>query len=196
MKTRNLSIIAVCVALLMTLTSCLSTSGSSSINYKKRAETGTPENSVILVFFYSNNSQMTFSQCDSEYPPDNQELIGPYFVSAPVAPGSRYRLQYVNGSFQSGQTVWYWTNTYSMQVNGFDIKVPDEPGIYYVGYFSGQDSYRQGSPSAITKTGGLLIQRDADPKEQEKECLEEALNVYRGTEWFDVIKQRLGELKK
>ena len=171
MKTRKLYIVAICTVLLMTLTGCLS-SGINTVNYKKRAETGTPENSVIFIGYYSDNAYMTFSQCDSEFPPDNQELEGPYIVSAPVAPGSRYRLQYVNGSYSVGQTVYYWINTYSMQVNGFDIKVPDEPGIYYVGYFSGQDSYRQGSPSAITKTGGLLIQRDADPKEQEKECLD------------------------
>ena len=194
MKTKKIVLVAVSLGLIMTLTSCL-TNSIKQIDYKGRSEIGTPENSVIIIGCYSGNTYMAFSQCDSEYPPDNQEMVGQYVVSAPVAPGSRYRLQSVSGQMRSGQTVWYWDANYSMQVNSFDIKVPNEPGIYYIGYFSGKASYQNGEPVPITKNVGLLLVTNADPEKQEKECLQYALNAYKGTVWYDVIKERIGELK-
>ena len=159
-------------------------------DYKERAAQGTPENSVIFIGFYGNDSTLYWSQCNSEYHPDYQQLEGPYVCSAPVAPGSRYRLEYVSGSMVVGRTTYYWSDVYGMQNNYYDIKIPEEPGIYFFGYFNGQDSFRQGEPVQMS---GLFA--TTNPVKQERECLEFALKKYKGTDWEPVIKQRIEELR-
>lgn len=171
------------------LTGCLSAKVTN-FDYKERATLGTPENSVIFIGFYGNDWQMYWSQCDSEYPPDYQQLEGPYIISAPVAPGSRYRLEWVSGSANYGRVVYYWNDVYPMQYKEFDIKVPEKPGIYYFGYYSGQDSFKEGENVPMT---GLFA--TTNPKKQEIECLQEALRKYKGTEWEPVIQSRLKEVK-
>ena len=158
-------------------------------DYKKKAAEGTPENSVVFVVYYRDNVQMYWSQSDSEYQPDYQQLEGPVFVSAPVAPGSRYRLVYCYGSYVVGNTRVYWNPNYSMQENYFDIKVPDEPGIYYVGAFEGSDSYRYGK-----NINAKSLIKVSDEK-WETMCLKEALKRYKGTAWEPVIKAEIEEVK-
>lgn len=189
MKSKKLALLGAGI-LMLTLTGCFSVKPN--FDYKERAKEGTPENSVILIGYFGCNGQMCYSQCDSEYAPDYQELVGPFIVSAPVAPGSRYRLEYVSGSETVGRTTYYWYNTYPLGYNWFDIKVPDEPGIYYFGYYYGRASYREGEPKAYETT----LFYKPNPVKEERDCLQAALNVYRGTEWEAVIKERIGELKK
>ena len=162
-------------------------------DYKERAAVGTPENSVIFIGYFENNSQMCWSQSNSEYAPDYQSLDGPFIISAPVAPGSRYRLAYVYGSYSSGNTTYFWYNDYKLSTNNYDIKIPDEPGIYYIGYFSGSSTYSEGKfvdakPIIFTPTSNT-------PEKRELACLREALNCYKGTEWEPVIKARMEELE-
>ncbi|MCR4900534.1 MAG: hypothetical protein K5907_06945 [Treponema sp.] len=188
MKVKHLTLAGAALLMLM-FTSCLS-GNVLNFDYKERAQSGTPENSVIFIGFYGYNTLMYWSQCDSEYQPDYQQLDGPFIVSAPVAPGSRYRLEYQYGQVKSGNTITYWSGYRSMQDHYFDIKVPEEPGIYYFGYYNGQDSYRMGEP---VKMSGLFV--TTNPVKQEKECLEYALKKYKGTAWEPVIRERLEELK-
>ena len=174
-------------------TGCFSSS-STNINYKERGTQGTPENSVVFYGFFEYNTVMEWSQSDSEYAPDYQILDTEYIVSAPVAPGSRYRLEYVNGSYSIGNTTYYWNNRYSMQENGFDIKIPDEPGLYFIGYNSGPDSYKMGKIVPLkTTTTGLF---GTTAEKAEMECLQEAYDLYRGTAWAPLIKERIKELQK
>ena len=174
---------------LFLLTGCLSPK-IVNFDYKEKAAQGTPENSVIFIGFYGNNGSMYWSQCNSAYQPDYQQLEGPYIVSAPVAPGSRYRLEYVSGSMTVGRTTYYWNDTYPMQDNSFDIKIPEEPGVYFFGYYNGQNSFQQGVP---VQPAGLFA--TTNPVKQQKECLEAALRIYKGTEWEAAIKEKLEELK-
>lgn len=186
MKKLSIAIAGICLTL---LTSC--TSGKIlNFDYKERAELGTPENSVIFIGFYGNDTSMYWSQCNSEYGPDYQQLEGPYIVSAPVAPGSRYRLEWAGGSINYGRTIVYWNDVYTMQWNYFDIKIPEEPGIYYFGYYSGKESYEQGEPVPMT---GIFA--TTNPVKQERECLEAALKQYKGTDWEPVIRNRMEELR-
>ena len=175
MKLKKLSLVGTGLLLMIMFTSCLSPKVTN-VNYKERATQGTPENSVIFIGFYGNDWEMYWSQCDSEYQPDYQQLEGPYIVSAPVAPGSRYRLVYEYGEIRSSYSVTYWGQRESMQQNAYDIKIPEEPGIYYFGYYSGSSSYQKGEPVPMT---GLFA--TTNPVKQEIECLEAALNVYRKT---------------
>lgn len=186
MKKLLVAIAGICLVL---LTGCAS-GKILNFDYKERAALGTPENSVIFIGFYGNNSTMYWSQCNSEYSPDYQQLEGPYIVSAPVAPGSRYRLEWVSGSVNYGRTVVYWGDVYTMQYNYFDIKIPEEPGIYYFGYYNGKESFEKGEPVPMS---GIFA--TTNPVKQEKECLEAALKQYKGTDWEPVIRNRLEELK-
>ena len=178
---------------LFLFTSCLS-SKVENFNYKERALTGTPENSVIFIGCLENNSLISYSQSNSEYAPDYQTLEGPFVISAPVAPGSRYRLAYVAGSYTVGRTVYYWSENYSMQVNNFDIKIPDEPGIYYFGYYSGNNTFQNGTYTAPSE--GLIKFSTPSDEKREYDCLQMAYDRYRGTAWESVIKERMKELKK
>lgn len=173
-------------------TGCLSQKSNLNFDYTERAALGTPENSVIFIGFYATNYAMSWSQSDSEYPPDYQSLDGPFVISAPVAPGSRYRLSFVSGSYSVGNTTYWWSEYYSMQVNNFDIKIPDEPGIYYFGYYSGSDSYSNGKP--VEAPQSVFTPSTNSPEKRELACLKEALNRYKGTDWEPVIKARMEEL--
>ena len=173
-------------------TSCLSPK-LTNVDYKERATEGSPENSVVFIGYFENNSLTAWSQSNSEYAPDYQKLDGPFVISAPVAPGSRYRMAYVSGSYQVGNTIYTWSETYSMQETGLDIKIPDEPGLYYFGYYSGSDSYRTNS-FVPASTGLFQLASAATPEKRELTCLRQALQFYKGTEWEAVIKARMEEL--
>lgn len=178
--------------ILFLLTSCASSKGLQNFDYQKRAKTGTPDNSVIFIGYYANNTAMSWSQCNSTYAPDYLTIDGPFVISAPVEPGSKYRLAYVSGSYTNGKTHEYWTEQYSMQNIDFDIEIPDEPGLYYFGYFSGQDSYNNRKP---TPAEPGTFKGSATPEKRELYCLKQALKLYKGTEWEAVIKARMEELK-
>ena len=184
MKKLLLVLAGACVIL---FTSCLSAKVRN-FDYKERAEMGTPENSVIFIGYYQNNSEMHWSQSDSEYAPDFQKLEAPYIISAPVAPGSRYRLVYCYGQYRTGQYITYWNPTYSLQENYFDIKIPDEPGIYFFGYYNGGGSVTNGKNVEQTGLFSSTVEK------AELYCLKEALKVYKGTAWEPVIKARIEEL--
>jgi hypothetical protein len=190
MKVKKLTLLGAGILLVALFTSCMSPK-IINFDYKERALEGTPENSVIFIGFYGNNLQMYWSQCDSEYPPDYQKLEGPYIVSAPVAPGSRYRLAFDYGEIRSSYSVTYWGSQKYMQENQYDIKIPDEPGIYYFGYNSGADTWRYQKPMPMV---GLFATKD--PAKQEIECLEAALRLYKKTAWEPVIQERIKELRK
>ncbi len=183
------SLIVIAGMCLFLLSGCLSPK-ILNFDYKERAAQGTPENSVIFIGFYGNNGSMYWSQCNSEYQPDYQQLEGPYICSAPVAPGSRYRLEFVSGSMTVGRVTYTWSDVYSLQNNGFDIKIPEEPGIYFFGYYNGQDSFTNGEPKEMK---GLFA--TTNPVKQERECLQFALKKYKGTDWEPVIQKRLEELR-
>ena len=189
MKVKKLTLVGVSLLLMIFFTGCMSPK-IANFDYKDRAQDGTPENSVIFIGFYGNNLYMYWSQCDSEYQPDYQQLEGPYIVSAPVAPGSRYRLENQYGEIRSSYSVTYWGQYETMQNNSYDIKIPDEPGIYYFGFYSGTDSWRFGKPINMT---GLFA--TTNPTKQEIECLQAALKKYKGTAWEPVIQERIKELK-
>ena len=189
MKIKKLTMFGAALLLVSLFTSCMSPK-INNFDYKERALEGTPENSVIFIGFYGNNTEMWWSQCNSEYQPDYQKLPGPYIVSAPVAPGSRYRLVFDHGEIRSSYSVTYWGALKSMQEYQYDIKIPDEPGIYYFGYNSGADTWRFQKPMPME---GLFATKD--PVKQEVECLQAALKVYKKTAWEPVIQERLKELK-
>ena len=188
MKIKKMLLVAA-AAMSILLTSCLSGTVTN-VNYKDRAATGTPENSVVFYGFYESNVEMDWYQSDSEYAPDFQKLDAPYIVSAPVAPGSRYRLEYCYGSYRVGNTIHYWSPTYAMQENSFDIKVPEEPGIYYIGSFDGADSYRFGKNMPVT-----ALFKAPSPERLEMDCLREAVRKYKGTAWEALFKARMEELR-
>lgn len=168
--------------------SCLSTKVET-VDYKSRIEGSTPENSVIFYGCYTDNSLTYFAQSDSEYGPDFQKLEGSVFVSAPVKPGSRYRLAYTNGSRTIADTTYFWNDFYPMNSNSFDIKIPEEPGLYYVGTYDGMTSYEAGKNVPVQY---FIFKKT--PEQEEIACLKEVKRIYGKTEWKAVIDEKIKEL--
>ena len=150
---------------------------------------GTPEDSVIFYGgFEATGNDYLFTQINSDFEPDSQSMKSAYmFVSEPVQPGSRYMLEY-----------WYWTNStpsfggsyasqhFTQQTSPLIIDIPEEPGLYYFGYYSG----------IATVVNGRLIECGYAPSaEMRDSALKAVLRRYRGTAWEPLIKKELAEAK-
>ncbi len=151
---------------------------------------GTPEDSVIFYGgFEATANDYLFTQINSDFEPDSQSMRREYmFVSEPVQPGSRYMLEYW----------WYWTAStpsssgsyasqyFTQQTSPLIIDIPEEPGLYYFGYYSG----------IATVVNGRLIECGYAPSaEMRDSALKAVLRRYRGTAWEPLIKKELAEAK-
>lgn len=176
------------IAALFTFVSCASMSG---IDYKEAAETGSPEDTVVFYGGFTNTQDYRFSQRDSNFPADFQYLehCDEVFVSAPVAPGSTYTIEYFGGAFSSGYVTWVFGRHYPLNFHNFDFQIPKKPGLYYLGYFDGVESYKNGE----FKKAKFLLKSD---KSAELDALKVALKVYKGTAWEPVIQKKIDEVNK
>lgn len=150
---------------------------------------GIPTTSVIFYGgFRGNRNDYIFRQIDPYTEPDAQAVEGQeFFVSRPVKLDSCYMLEY-----------WYWTNAeenmdglyssefYTAENSPLVIDIPQEPGLYYFGYYDGQ----------ATAASGKLVEIKSTPSEDMKVAgLKEVLRCYRGTEWEDYIREELDKAK-
>ena len=163
--------------------SVMSSMGISTDNISEyQSATGTPEDSVVFYGFIDGNNVTEFSQMNSDFPPDHQQMKKNIFVSKPVAPGSLYFLQSMSGSYRSGNTLWGYNETFPMQENFVPVivNVPKESGLYFVGSYIEPLKILNGEPEKI--------------KWGEKICLKGALKLYKGTAWEKAIEERIKEL--
>lgn len=186
---KKLVFFSVLLILSSVFTSCLSIV--KTVDYKERAKEGSPEDSVIFYGSYKNNEHMIYAQSDTSLSADVQSLVGEYVVSAPVTPGSRYRLMYMKGSKKSGRYYTIWDSWFSMQTSGFDVQVPNEPGLYYIGSWDGLQSFKD----AENKKAEFTLFKKSEEAE-ELQCLKAAKKIYARTKWEAVIQDRINELKK
>ena len=146
---------------------------------------GLPENSVIFYGgFQGTENDFLFSQIDPYFDPDTQAVEGQlFFVSRPVKRSSRYMLEY-----------WRWTDStegydgfssaksYTPKSSPLVIDIPDEPGLYYFGFYSGM---------ATSATGELTEWKIHSSEEMKVPALKQVLRCYKGTEWEDYIREEL-----
>ncbi len=150
---------------------------------------GIPTTSVIFYGgFRGASNDFLFRQIDPYTEPDAQAVEEQeFFVSRPVKLDSCYMLEY-----------WYWTATgedmdglysaesYTPETSPLVINIPQEPGLYYFGYYDG----------LATAASGRLIEIKSKPSEDMKVAgLKEVLRCYRGTEWEDYIREELDKAK-
>lgn len=175
-------------ALCFSILSCATIEG---VDYKSAAELGTPENSVVFYGGATYSKAFKFSQKDSKFPADflNITNSNEVFASTPVPMGSTYTMQSIFGSRSSGNMTFYWSDTMPLNYTGYDIHIPKKPGLYYVGYFDGEKSFREGK----FVPAKFLIRSDAD---LELSALKKILKVYRQTSWEAVIQNRISEILK
>ena len=195
---KNIWTMAIFAAISFALIGCSSVMSSMGISTDNISEyqsaSGTPEDSVIFYGYIEGATSIAkeqenivqFSQMNSNFPPDHQQMKNKIFVSKPVAPGSLYFLQGMAGEAQKtiGNTIWIYNETFPMQSDFVPIivNVPKEPGFYFVGYYIDPIGLLEGKVKKY------------DNKSMEKICLKGALKLYKGTAWEKAIKDRIKEL--
>ncbi|MBP3772870.1 MAG: hypothetical protein J6I53_09305 [Treponema sp.] len=176
-------------------TSVMASMGISTDNISEyQSASGTPEDSVVFYGYIAGATSIAkeqenivqFSQMNSNFPPDHQQMKKNIFVSKPVAPGSLYFLQGMAGEAQKtiGNTIWIYNETFPMQEElvPIVINVPKEPGLYFVGSYY--------DPLKLLENE---VKKSND-KASEKICLKGALKLYKGTVWEKAIEERIKEL--
>ena len=61
---------------------------------------------------------------------------------------------YMKGSKKSGRYYTIWDSWFSMQTSGFDVQVPKEPGLYYIGSWDGLQSFEDAENDGISRGEG------------------------------------------
>lgn len=181
-------------------TSVMASSGLSTDNISEyQSAPGTPEDSVVFYGYIEGENGISrqqetilqFSQMNTDFPPDHQQMKKNIFVSKPVAPGSLYFLQSMKGearkvgfSLEGANTLWIYNETFPMQEElvPIVINVPKEPGLYFVGSYY--------DPLKLLENE---VKKSTD-KASEKICLKGALKLYKGTAWEKAIEERIKEL--
>ena len=181
---KKLSLLVFSAVMILSLSGCVTTNISKA-DFREAAESGTPENSVIFFGAYSDTAGIEWSQIDPDYPADylkaNDIFGSAYFCSAPVAPGSTYRLEFLQ--------VKNVACIYSLNFKNLDIHVPQKPGLYYVGSFDGITAVEKSENKEISSFHFIKKM-----KLSEKSLLKKVLSNYKGTEWESVIRERMEEL--
>lgn len=171
----------------------------------KNAE-GTPEDSVVFYGgFYSTDLKAitSFTQTNSEFSADKQTMNGPFFISKPVKPGSKYILSHLSGTEKKTAYTGSMGNQKSVISNSFKkdfsvkntpmtIEVPEEPGIYYFGYYDGRFTAVN---EKLTEVGGLfkdMLKSDG----MEETVLKHVIPLYKDTEWEEVLQKRYTEVQE
>lgn len=175
------------VACAVMLGSCATLpSGAKGFDYSERGVNRNPENSVVFYMLFAGNSQMTFAQANPQFGEDIQTLTGSVLISAPCEPGSYYHCTHVEGSkvTQVGanfKTVSTWKDDLEDDYHGFDIKLPSKPGLYYLGFFDGPNSYKSGTFSEMGDDP-VFWWPEGDLK-RKKLLLNYVKKAYDGTPW-------------
>lgn len=142
-------------------------------------ERGTPENSVLVYGKISEAMLLTFTQMDSRFPADRQDVgfSDSGFYLLPVAPGSLYMAGYIVAGNMQGY--------YPLNGSMWDFRAPSEPGLYYYGSYDFVKSDENGERVATKK----------NPKSEELQCLKILQKSLKKTSWNEVIQKRIDELK-
>jgi len=193
--------IVILMSMILSLSGCLSTEVDDNNPKSVKNSVGTPENSVLVYGFYSDTSSMYFSQMDPNYPADFRSFQTPTglfatqgaFCLGPVAPGSRYACTYIYSTDVRYIGNTRYTTIYqifgSLQGTIFDINVPKQTGLYYIGGYN--------APASMDK--GKKIKYEAlgmDDKSMELICLKGIKDFVKGTAWEAPVNQRIEELSK
>ena len=78
-----------------------------------------------------------------------------------------------------------WENRYSLQDRSFDIKIPAEPGLFFLGSYDGKESF----------LNGLYVLSPEDQVEEELKILKKVQKSFQKTEWENLINAIREELK-
>jgi hypothetical protein len=183
---KNRLLAGVVLVLLSVLTGCASFSPDVVQDVK-----GTPQNSVLVYGFLQNTNKVYFSQMNHELPPDFQkaDTSGFYFLLKPVAPGSRYAVEYIDVSKQDYPNIYYFFDFLSLQVTILGFSVPKKTGLYYYGAVDALASLK------ANKKVSLAEGNTDKERKWEMRCLDKVLPAYEGTAWESTIRSRIEELE-
>lgn len=161
---------------------------------KENDKSLTPENSVVFYGTFRDNKKTVYFQSNQEMNVDRQEFKGSIIVSDPVQPGSNYRLFSFNGKGKRVMKDQYglpqvfsceWEGTYAVNYSVFDLKIPVEPGLYYIGNYDGYES----------SINSKYVENEKDEYKAQIKALKATLKKYKGTEWEKIISEKIEELE-
>lgn len=150
---------------------------------KKVKRVGTPEDSVFLFGAIYDGYEIRFTQFDPEFQPAYYEDNANLFFFDNVEPGSYLKVT----MFQhNGMDV---TTTYYTGLQGkttLDVRVPTEPGLYFVGFLDFSE-----------RKNNELIFKPGDPKFKftELKVLKWVLPALKNDVWKPTILNRIKELE-
>lgn len=199
--------VVLCMAFLL-LSGCSSTGSISSsqngnngkvkfINFKADSIKGTPSDSVVVYGCFLANKRVMFSQMHPDFPKEHieyQTFGNGMFVTKPLQPGSVYRVTYMSGDETRDEETWKWDGYLPMNETALDILVPEEPGLYYYGSWSGKSAFENIEKMSIESYyQNVFVIAKGAYKEPSAEirCLKQVLKRYKGTKWEKLISQRI-----
>lgn len=192
------------------LTSCVSIKSNVTedvaAEYAYAAETMTPENSVVIIGMFPG---VLGGEVVQEKPGTDKEIhkiTEEVFVSKPVKPGTQYGIRNLTWTDQArgnfmilpGTTIGTKTNGLIEDVTCIDIKVPNKPGLYFMG------SYATWDLAQATKEGVMVEYKDeaywansgnSSLNSTYEKLYKAVLPYYAGTEWEAYILKEIENLK-
>lgn len=198
------------LALLMCgFTSCLSSKVTADVaaEYAYAAETMTPENSVVLIASFPGALNGEVVQEKPNAGTDVQKLTDEFFVSKPVKPGSQYGLKNLDWRANNGSVTRLGSTMISRgadrgfieDVDCLNIKVPNKPGIYFVGTYLTWDLAEATSKTEAIeyKDQEYWINKEGDKINKSLiSVYKKALPYYTGTTWETYILSEIERLGK
>ena len=194
-----------------TLTGCVTLPDFSEKQIEKfQAASGSPTDSVIFYGFLPMNESVKFKQIDKKFPSDEQDGIdlattdtSGFWLSTPVKPGSTYMLSYLKGSVQGGMSsqpgyeggrygiitkyeTIVWDQEFSEDMQYFVIKIPEEPGFYCFGQYTGEEIMRNakaGNPTKVFDQNNITEKWGKNANQIMVNGLGQLIKAYKGTEW-------------
>nr|WP_318660369.1 hypothetical protein [uncultured Treponema sp.] len=148
-------------------------------------ENMTPENSCVFFFLMPENNHVKFVQTNPSMGVDIQTLkpMGDHgvIISKPCKPGSSYMIREMRGgNFNS-----YWFMSFGPGEKFFTFDIPETPGIYFYGFFWGEDIAKKISHGEQVDLEKLKKIKYTKPSYKTAKKYFE--RFYGGTPWYDAF---------
>ncbi|QTQ12106.1 hypothetical protein HRI96_07815 [Treponema parvum] len=214
-------ILSIAAVSLSTLISCASLPDFSEKQIKKFQDAkGSPNDSVVFYGFLPMNNIVKFKQIDKKYSNDEQDGIklsfndaSGFWLSTPVEPGSTYMISYIQGSVQGGTTSstvttafgsattitfhdYVWDQSFSEEQQYFVIKIPQKPGFYCFGQYTGREimvAAQAGKPTKIFDQENIKEKWGKNANQIMVNGLKQIIKAYKGTEWENAALKELNK---
>lgn len=189
---------------------------------------GSPNDCVVFYGFLPMNDVVKFKQIDKNFPADEQDGIAlkitdssGFWLSTPVKPGSTYMISYMKGHVQGGFSTdistientatsttykntttfntYVWDQNFTEDMQYFVIKIPEEPGLYCFGMYTGREimyNAQNGKATQIFDQNNLTEKWGKNYNQLIVSGLQQVSKAYKGTEWEEACLKDIEKFSK